>query len=322
MVNRISVVTPTLRRPREIADMLENLSHQTVLPFEVVIVDGAPAGEDASQRVIEERVKNLAYPVRYIRRGGGTAIQRNIGIDHAAGDYLAFIDDDVRLDPDYFERMLEVYTTDLERKVGGIAGYIVNQYLDKVKSPRWRWYTRLHLFSTYEPGRYDYKTGYPINRYLQPPHSGVREIDFMGSNCGVWRREVFEQGLRFDEFFRDYGVLEDAHLALRARRHWQLLECGRARCTHLDAKSGRTTNKRVAWKTAVNYRYVFMDIVPQRSWRNNYRFWQVQLFDLFRIAVHAARYRRTDDWGVLTGKASGIWAAWWLKPPLRKHEQL
>ena len=133
--------------------MLENLRRQTVLPLEVVLVDGAPEGEDETQAVVQSILPTLNYRLVYIRRGGGTAIQRNIGIDRAEGAFIAFIDDDVRLDPDYFERMLEVYDKDTERRIGGMAGYITNQFLDPDKSPRWRWYRRMRLFTTYEPGR-------------------------------------------------------------------------------------------------------------------------------------------------------------------------
>ena len=311
----ISVVTPTLRRPQEVSAMMKNLAAQTQLPFEVILVDGAPAGEDDTQLIVSSLTPALPYPVVYIRRGGGTAVQRNIGIDAARGAFIAFIDDDVRLEPDYFERMLEVYASDSEGRVGGVAGYFINQHLDPNTSPRWRWYRRLKVFSTYEPGRYDFETGYPINRYLQPPHDGIREIDFMGSNCAVWRRQVFDGGLRFDAFFRDYGMLEDAHLALRARRHWKLLESGRCHALHLHAPGGRTSSRRIAWKTAVNYRYVFMDIVPDRSWRQELRFWRVQFLDLFRMAAHVIRGGSRTDWQAVIGKMEGIVAAWRLQPP-------
>lgn len=295
--------------------MLDNLNRQTVLPLEVVLVDAAPEGEDDTQAAVEAALPALKYRLVYIRRGGGTAIQRNIGIEHAQGSFIAFIDDDVRLDPDYFERMLHVYENDTHRRIGGMAGYITNQFLDPDKSPRWRWYRRLRLFSTYEPGRYDFQTGYPINRYLHPPHDGVREIDFMGSNCGVWRREVIDGGLRFDEFFRDYGVLEDAHFALRAKqRKWTLVENGRAHCQHLHAPGGRVNAYRVGYKTAVNYRFVFMDIVPDRTWKQDFRFWLVQFVDLFRMLAFAVRSRSSSDWQGVAGKASGILAAWRLKP--------
>jgi glycosyltransferase involved in cell wall biosynthesis len=313
-MSRISIVTPTLNRPKEIHALLENLSRLTVPLLELIIVDAAPAGNDATADVVRDASHDLPYRVVYIRRGGGTAIQRNIGIDQAQGDYVAFIDDDVRLEPDFFERMLEVYSADAGKRIGGIAGYITNQFLDPIKSPRWKWYRRMRLFSIYEPGRYDYKTGYPINRYLQPPHDGVREIDFMGAGCAVWRREVFDSGLRFAEFFRDYGMLEDAHLALRAGRQWKLLECGRARCVHLHSPIGRIDKRKLANKSAVNYRFVFVDLVPERTLAQELRFWSVQLFDLFRILCHAAGTRTRSDWLSVVGKVEGILAAWRLKP--------
>lgn len=315
----ISILTPTYRRPAEIAGLLENLRKQTFLPSELIVVDGAPEPEKETENVIRSLEASLPFRCRYVRHSGGTAVQRNVALDLAACEFFAFIDDDIRLEPDYFARILEVYEQDTERTVGGVAGYIRNQHLDPEKSPRWRWYRRLRLFKTYEPGRYDYATGYPINRYLQAPHDGLREIDFMGSNCGVWRSEVFANGLRFDSFFRDYGVLEDAHLALRARRAWKLLECGRARCVHLRAAGGRVSKRKLAWKTAVNYRYVFIDIEPERSWAQEFRFWRVQFFDLFRVAVYALRSGKRDEWQTVIGKACGIVSAWRLKPDPSKE---
>jgi len=305
----ISVVTPTLHRAPEVRGLLENLRAQTLQPAELLLIDGAAPPGDETQALVAEAGERMPFRCRYWRRGGGTAIQRNVGIDQARGDYVAFIDDDIRLEPDFFERIMAVYSQDTAGRVGGVAGYIVNQHLDPTRSPRWRWYRRLRLFTTYEPGRFDYRSGYPINRYLQPPHDGVREIDFMGANCAVWRRAVFAGGLRFSEFFTGYGVLEDAHLALRARRHWKLLECGRARCVHLRAADGREDSGQVAWKSAVNYRFVFLDIVPDRSLAQELRFWRVQLFDLARLIAYAMRFPSRDHWRAAAGKARGILAA-------------
>lgn len=299
--------------------MLDNLAQQTVLPYEVVLVDGAPAEEQQTQEVVNERKHLAPFRIHYIRHGGGTAIQRNVGIDDAEGDLIAFIDDDIRLEADYFERTIEAFDQDSSNKVGGITGYIVNQYIDARESARWRWYRRLHLFGTYEPGRFDYSSGYPINRYLQPPHAGLREIDFMGSACAVWRRQVLDENLRFDAFFADYGMLEDAHLALRAQRNgWSLLEAGRARCYHYQSVHGRVDDRRLAWKTAVNYRYVFLDIVPERNWRQETRFWLVQAIQLAQLiaAVLAPNATRQASWSGVRGKLEGMWAALRLKVPV------
>ena len=308
----ISVVTPTLRRPGEVRELLANLSAQIHLPLELILVDGAPAGEDETQAVAQELGPGLSFALRYIRRSGGTAIQRNIGIEAARGDFIAFIDDDIRLAPDFFGLMLEAFAQDVKQKVGGITGYITNQHLDASTSRRWQWYRRMNLFTTYEPGRFDYQTGYTINRYLQPPHDTLKPIDFMGAGCALWRADVFRQGLRFDEFFAGFGVLEDAQMSLRARQTWQLLEHGCAHCLHLHSPSGREDPAKVARKTAVNARYLFITIVPRRSLAQEFRFWRVQGVQFFIYLAAAIRQPSLTTWRSVWGKLRGIVAAAFL----------
>ncbi len=301
---RIAVVTPTLGRPGEVRELLANLAAQSLAPIEVVLVDGAGPEDERTRDAVTELAPGLPWPCRYLRHGGGTAVQRNAGIDSSEGELVALVDDDIRLEGDFLELMAAAFDADRKHRIGGITGYIVNQHLDPATSPRWRWYRRLKLFTTYEPGRYDFQTGYPINRYLRPPHHDLAEIDFMGAGCAVWRREVFASGLRFSEFFTGHGVLEDAHFALRAGRRWRLLENGRARCTHL--RPSRPDPRRLGRQSAVNYRYVFVDLVPRRTWTQELRFWRVQLVDLLRFVV--AFLRRPDRGGLalVAGKLEGI----------------
>jgi GT2 family glycosyltransferase len=306
----ISVVTPTLDRPDEVRTLLTNLAEQSLLPLECVLVDAARPAMTETENVVLELRDHLPFDVVHIRHGGGTAIQRNVGIDAARGAFIAFIDDDMLLAPDFFQQALDAMAQDPDLSVAAIAGYITNQYLDASKSPRWRWYRRLGLFSTYEPGKFDFESGYPINRYMQPPHEGIREVDFMGANCAVWRRVIFDEGLRFSPFFADYGVAEDAHLALSARmRGWKIWEVGTARCVHMHSPRARASKRSVARKTAVNYRFLFVDILRERTRRQEFRFWRVQAVDLFRQVTWAARHWKKEEWAAALGKLEGIIAA-------------
>ncbi|MGH9903523.1 MAG: glycosyltransferase family 2 protein, partial [Pyrinomonadaceae bacterium] len=109
----ISVVTPTLRRPAEVAGLLENLSRQTMLPAEVILVDGAPAGERQTEEVVAAlQSSGLPFRCRYIRHARGTAIQRNAGIEAARGALVAFVDDDVRLEAEFLRRIADVFAAD------------------------------------------------------------------------------------------------------------------------------------------------------------------------------------------------------------------
>lgn len=309
----LSVVTPTLNRPREVLELLDDLSSQSVLPDELLIIDGAPPEITDTQDIIPQKAPFLPFKLRYFRQQGGTAIQRNVGIDHAQGEFIAFVDDDIRLEPDFFEIILDAFKNDTQNAIGGISGYITNQYLDPATSRRWKWNRRLHLYTTFEPGRYDYQTGYPVNRYLQPPHDQLREIDFMGAGCAVWRKEVFSQGLRFSNFFTGLGVLEDAHLALRAARSWKLIECGKARCVHLHSPNARENARLISRKTVLNYRFVFMDIVPKRTFMQEFRFWRNQVVEVLRLFFYAGLHFSKPNWESVLGKLEGMVLASKLK---------
>jgi hypothetical protein len=160
----------------------------------------------------------------------------------------------------------------------------------------------------YEPGRYDFETGYPINNNMQPPFSGTRTVDFMTTACAVWRRSVFESGLRFDPFFQDYGVLEDAHFSLRANKKWKLLQSGDARCIELGSPNGRVRRDRIGFKCVVNYYYVFNEVAGPLAMSRKFRFWRFQAFELFRVGASAVRRMNGDDALELLGRIKGIFA--------------
>ncbi len=302
-----SVVTPTFYRPAEVVGLLKNLSEQTMLPKEVILVDGAPADEKATEEAVRQIEKELPFEVNYFRHDRGTAVQRNAGIDVAQGEFIALIDDDVRLEKDFLERIYEAFCDDAEQTVGGIVGYRTNRHFKSEESERWRWYKRLKLLTVYEPGRYDFNCGYPINNNMQAPFAGTRTVDFMTTACAVWRRKVFDSGLRFHPFFRDYGILEDAHLSLRAGREWTLLQCGDAHCEEMHSPNGRVNRRKIGYKCVVNYYFVFQDIVPL-SRAHRYRFWRYQLFEILRIGASAIRRRNWSDIEDVQGRAEGILA--------------
>ena len=168
----ISVVVPTLHRPREVDELLETLTAQTRAPTEVIVVDGAAEEERDTEEVVARRIPTLPFPCRYLRHARGTSIQRNAGIERARGELIALLDDDVRPEPDYLEAMARVFADDTQGEVGGVVGYRTNKHFAPDSAARWRWYRRLRLLREFEPGRYDFECGYPINVYMQPPFSG------------------------------------------------------------------------------------------------------------------------------------------------------
>jgi GT2 family glycosyltransferase len=304
----ISIVTPTYFRYKEVPGLLEALRQQTLLPHEVVLVDGAPAGEMRTEEWVKTHAPDFPFTIQYLRKQGGTAIQRNYGMDAATGDFIFFFDDDVRPDTGFIKAIVDVFRLPGNEKVGGVTGFRTNKYFTADRVSRWRWYKKLKLLSVFEGGKYDYRNGYPINNNMVAPFTGTREVDFMTTACSAYRKEVFATGLRFDAFFVGYGILEDAHLSLSAKKQgWKLLQCGDATAVELSSPSGRTRPFVVAERTCYNYYYVFKSICGPLSMGQRWRFYRFQGFEWFRAFVSMFSHPGSQSISYFLGKGYGIW---------------
>lgn len=84
-----SIIIPTFNRAALLQQALESIAQQTFRDFETVVVDDGSS--DATQQVVE----SCGFDVLFLRqenRGPGAA--RNLGIEHARGRYVAFLDSD------------------------------------------------------------------------------------------------------------------------------------------------------------------------------------------------------------------------------------
>jgi glycosyltransferase involved in cell wall biosynthesis len=85
----ISVIIPVYNRAKYIADCLESVFNQTCKDFEVLVVN------DGSTDNTEEVLSPYMNRIRYIsKQNGGAASARNVGIENARGEYVAFLDSD------------------------------------------------------------------------------------------------------------------------------------------------------------------------------------------------------------------------------------
>jgi glycosyltransferase involved in cell wall biosynthesis len=97
---KFSIIIPLYNRPQEIEELLECLCHQTYKNFEVwVIEDGSTLKADS---IVESFSKEL--DVHYLfKENTGQGLTRNVGFEHAKGDYFIIFDSDILLDKDYLQ---------------------------------------------------------------------------------------------------------------------------------------------------------------------------------------------------------------------------
>lgn len=99
----VSVVIPVRNEERTIGRLLDSLLNQTRAAAEIIVVDAD--SEDRTAQIVSE-YEQAAIPVRLIRSRlvfPGTG--RNLGVQHAASEYVAFTDAGITLDACWLERL-------------------------------------------------------------------------------------------------------------------------------------------------------------------------------------------------------------------------
>lgn len=102
----ISVIVPIYNVEKYLVRCIESLLSQTYKDLELILVDDA--SPDQCGKICEEYAKKDPR-IRVIhKKNGGLSDARNAGLDCATGDYIAFVDGDDYVYPNYLE---ELYNT-------------------------------------------------------------------------------------------------------------------------------------------------------------------------------------------------------------------
>ena len=111
---QISVIVPTYRPDAYLFECLDSLRHQT-LPMNqwegIIVLNGCD--EPWRTQINAYLKQHKASNIRLIQTDApGVSNARNIGMEAAQGDYIAFIDDDDYVSDTYLERLLAIASPD------------------------------------------------------------------------------------------------------------------------------------------------------------------------------------------------------------------
>lgn len=171
----VSVIVPVYNDPDGIETTLQSLVDQEYPDddHEILAVDNGSTDETAN--VIDcfaERYEPVVSLTESAIQGSYAA--RNRGVEHASGEFIAFIDADMWVDSDWIESVVRVATTE---------GY---DYFG----------CDVEIVPVNEPPtlaeRYNMVTGFPVEEYVEESH-------FAPTCCLVVHREVLKEVGLFDE---------------------------------------------------------------------------------------------------------------------------
>lgn len=194
-----SIVIATDGRPAAVAELLDTLPFLEGPPFEVCVVRGPT--EDGIDRVLEAwrgRIKTASNPLRNL------SVSRNLGIAMAAGQIVAFLDDDAIPEPGWLVDLAAAFADPRVACAGGINR-------DRTGAGQQYGYATANRM-----GQARWDRTEPADALCMP---GAREFPYVqGTNAAVRRDDLVAVG-GFDEEYEFY--LDETDLCCR------LIDAGR-----------------------------------------------------------------------------------------------
>jgi len=209
----ISVVIPTFNSERFVPDCFATIRKQTVLPSQIIFVDDA----SSDRTVAEIRSAAASFPVQLkvieLKQNRGPSNARNLGMEVAEGEWIAFLDCDDLWEPQHLESLLKSLA-----ESGATFAYSGLIVLDLQND------TKLN------------ETDFSVERKV--PHDLYRESFIMPSQV-MFRRSLLDSGVRFDDRIR-HG--EDADFWISLHRAGASMVCTGQR-TFIYRKHGNTPSQ-------------------------------------------------------------------------------
>lgn len=197
----ISVIIPTYRPQDYVKKCLSSLASQTIREtFEILIILNGEKNPYYGELLIweEEILKNISSKIIYTDQKG-VSNARNIGLSHAKGNYIVFVDDDDYVSEFYLERLYHKFNTVKNVDIvqsnfkADVDGDILNDYISRA---------------------YD--------KLRDIPFSIFTHRKFMSSVCGKMFTYEFIEGTAFQT---SLSVSEDAMFLFETSRKLKKLVC-------------------------------------------------------------------------------------------------
>lgn len=189
----VSAIIIFLNGEEFIEEAIESIFAQTYENWELLLVDdGSTDGSTAiAQTYAQKYPEKVLYLEHEEHQNQGMSASRNLGIDHARGEYIGFLDaDDIWL-PSKLEQQINIFNRYPE------AGMVYGRTLF--------WHSWDGTIS--DQGDYFFDLGVQPDALIQPP--GLL-IGLLADRCqkpttcnALMRREIFERWGRFEESFRE-----------------------------------------------------------------------------------------------------------------------
>ena len=270
-----SAIICTKDRIQDIHLILDSLLAVDFLPDELIVVDSSH-GQDLDKYIrkkYQDLIGSLEY--KYFHDSPGLTHQRNTGIKHSSGDIIHFLEDDIVLAKDYFDKINEIF--EINHDIGGITGVIKNF---TSTNTIFQLFNRIFLL----PTSWNFEKSKLLRSHFAVTNNEIINNNNVNRLRGVssYRRAVFNEEL-FDESLSGYGAMEDIDFSFRVSKKWPLVQSPDVVFWHYPSISNRLSTNAYYRNLRDNQKYLF-----KKNINTNYfylRWSQVGLFILYKIIL-------------------------------------
>jgi GT2 family glycosyltransferase len=298
-VSSVCAVIPTKNRPEDLRICLQSLFLQTAPPQELIIVD--QSSSDDSRVAVESELERCpasvrqAFGIRYVHdiSIAGLTAARNKALELVTSDVVLFLDDDVKLEPEFLERLRHVYRFD--PNITGVSGIVTNYQRPPVAFRLWSASFVLGPFHD------DRQPVYWNAVHLKDTHPV--QVSRLGGGLMSFRLATI-RGFRFDERLRGVADGEDVDFCISLGPDAVLLIAPAARLEHRQSPVERLTDhwlRRGARATHFLYRKHW-----SKGIKNRFCFIWLNLGYAFVAMVASVRQLSLSPWrALITGVREG-----------------
>ena len=264
---KYSIIIPIYER-LEIFDLvLNSVFKQTLQPYEVIIVDNNSNNLITNNllKALSVFKKKVSFKVNYFKSPiNSGAIARNLGATKAKGDLVAFLDSDVVLDKDYYEKLIRYFVD--ENNLIGIQG-LDKSLIEKKDGP-----TKIILLNKviyfleqfFETSALYNKNKCFVSPSLAVSHPNVNkefevESQWISTCAGIFKKSLFTK-YSFPKNFVTYSNNEYLMFSyqLFKNKEGKMIYTSKAKYRDLQTKSGRIKKIELMYQIESYDLYIFI----------------------------------------------------------------
>ena len=269
------VVIPTKNRPEDLHRLLDSIRASTVYPKRIVIID-----QSEEKQTINPPNYNDTIEIVHIHDTAvsGLTAAKNLGISKCKSDIVFFFDDDIILDPDFFEIIMNHFKEN--PKIVGICGRQKNSKSSKFKLLAFN----IFHFGEFKDERKKYNSG------LAKP--GLYRTSILPGGITAYKRKLFTE-YHFDEVLVKYCLGEDMDLSYRVGKKYKLAFATDATALHNHSQIGRYDPiESYACKVA-SYTYFYKKNVKKNAF-NSFSYFMVILGIVADALAYSVKNKNLD----------------------------